>query len=79
MQRRQLDFLDHLAGTLTPVELLEAAAPLSTGEKCYLALASNNLAILPNAYSIAGAIDRLDAGDLEHLIAQHKFDDYIHE
>lgn len=75
MQRQQLDDFDALIANSTPLALRTIAGPMSTGQKCYLALAANDLSILPEGYSIAAAIYRLDAGVLDELIARHKFDE----
>lgn len=73
MAPNHLDRLDEAADALRNDEEC-GYAPLSTGEKIYVALAANKPELLkPLGYTITGALDRLGPEDTAALIARWHF------
>ena len=72
----QLDHLDQIAATFgsgNEETARQLFGPLSTGERCYVALAANRPDLLPMD-SIAYMVERIGADWLRELINRHKTD-----
>lgn len=75
-QQKQLDYLDQIAADFQSGNVGHAQrmfGPLSTGERCYVALAANRPDLLGED-SIAYAINRIGDAWLDELIKRHKGD-----
>jgi hypothetical protein len=67
MDKTQLDGLDELAQAVWNGELDDFGG-ISTGERCYAALAASRPDLLPDGYSVADAIARLGNENLLELV-----------
>lgn len=71
MDETQLGYLDEIAAE-TRNQIDDRVGPLSTGERLYVALASNRLDLMPD-YTIAQALARLGQEDTAELIERHRY------
>lgn len=69
----QFEYLDAVAIQVAKGEL-DAAGALSTGERCYVALAANSIEMLAaDNYTIAEAIARLGVEWTEELVTRWRY------
>jgi len=68
MTPSQYTYLDQLARGVLETGDGSTLAGLSTGERCYVALAASRVDLLPAGYGIAGAAARLEPSELVELL-----------
>lgn len=79
--KQQLDYLDQIALQFqsgNEEHGQQMFGVLSTGERCYVALAANRPDLLSKGDSIAYAINRIGEDWVRELIARHRNDSRTH-